>query len=169
MPSPQRKASKNMKRLLRVLGSLLLLPIIFFEEWGWKPLARFMAKIARLPLIGRLESKISNAPPRLALAFFLIPAIVLLPFKFSAFWLIAHGQKFIGLAVILTAKLVSTALLGRLFHLTERQLMSFAWFARAYTWWRVTKDRLVAKVKATAAWQSAAALGRSLRAWFKKK
>jgi hypothetical protein len=157
-----------MKKLLRFIGSALLLPIILFEEWGWKPLARLMAKIAKLPLIRHMENKISHASPRLALAFFLVPAIALLPFKFGAFWLIAHGQKALGLSVILIAKLVSTALLGRLFHLTEKQLMSFAWFAKAYTWWRTTKDRVVARVKASAAWQSAAAIGRGLRSWFKK-
>jgi hypothetical protein len=157
-----------MRKLLRLLGSALLLPIIFFEEWGWKPLARLMARIARLPIIGRLEQKIGTASPRLALAFFLVPAIVLLPFKFGAFWLIAHGQKSLGVGLILLAKLVSTALLGRLFHLTEKQLMSFSWFAKAYTWWRTTKNRLIAKVKASAAWQSAAELGRSVRSWFKK-
>jgi hypothetical protein len=157
-----------MRKLLRALASALLLPIILFEEWGWKPLARLMARIARLPLIRRLESKISLAPPRLALALFLVPAIILLPFKFGAFWLIAHGQKVLGLSVILIAKLVSTALLGRLFHLTERQLMSFAWFAKVYTWWRTTKDRVVARLKASAAWQTAAELGRSVKSWFKK-
>lgn len=127
-----------------------------------------MARIARLPFIGRLEGKISLAPPRLALTLFLVPALLLLPFKLGAFWLIAHGQKFLGLSVIVIAKLLSTALLGRLFHLTEQQLMSFTWFAKAYTWWRKTKDRVVFRLKATAAWQTALELGRSVRSWFKK-
>jgi hypothetical protein len=157
-----------MKKLLRFLGSALLLPIIFFEEWGWKPLARLMARIARLPIIGQLERKISAAPPRLALVFFLVPALVLLPFKFGALWLIAQGHKLLGIGLILLAKLVSTALLGRLFHLTERQLMSFPWFAKAYTWWRTTKDRIVVRVKASAAWRNAVELGRNVRSWFKR-
>ncbi len=157
-----------MRKLLRFLGSALLLPIIFFEEWGWKPLARLMATIARLPTIQRLEVKISNTRPAWALALFLIPAIVLLPFKFGALWLIAHGQKVIGIGVILLAKLVSTALLGRLFQLTERQLMTFAWFARSYTWWRTTKDRVITRFKASAAWQTAAELTRTVKAWLKK-
>jgi hypothetical protein len=157
-----------MRKLLRFLGSALLLPIIFFEEWGWKPLARLMASIARLPVIKRLEIKISGARPGWALALFLVPAIVLLPFKFGALWLIAHGQKVIGIGVILLAKLVSTALLGRLFHLTERQLMTFTWFARSYAWWRTTKDRVITRFKASAAWQTAAELARTVKSWFKK-
>lgn len=157
-----------MKKLLRLLGSALLLPIIFFEEWGWKPLARLMVRIARLPLVQRVENKISHTPPRLALTLFLVPVLVLLPFKFGAFWLIAQGQKLVGLSVILIAKLVSTALLGRLFHLTERQLMSFPWFAKAYTWWRTTKDRVVLRLKASKAWQTALELGRSVRSWLRK-
>jgi hypothetical protein len=157
-----------MKKLLRFFGSVLLLPIIFFEEWGWKPLARLMARIARLPIIGRLELKISAAPARLALAFFLVPALVLLPFKFGALWLISQGHKLLGIGLILLAKLVSTALLGRLFHLTEKQLMSFPWFAKSYTWWRTTKDRVVARAKASAVWKNAAELGRNVKSWLRR-
>ena len=128
------------KKALKALGTVLMVPIILFEEWGWRPLARFMARLAHLPFIQRLEVKISQLPRGIALGLFAVPAIALLPFKFGALWLIANGQKVMGIAVILLAKVVSTAILGRLFILTEKQLMTFSWFAKAYTWWRDRKS-----------------------------
>lgn len=154
-----------LRRLLRAIGAVVLVPVIFFEEWGWRPLARLMARIGTLPGIRALEARISKVPPRLALALFLVPAIILLPFKFGALWLIANGQKTLGILVILAAKLVGTALLGRLFVLTEAQLMSIGWFARAYSAWRGLKDRVVARVKASATWRSTALLGKRIRRW----
>ncbi len=145
-----------------------MVPIILFEEWGWRPLARLMQRIASLPLFRRMERAISGASPYVALALFLVPIIVLFPFKLGALWLISHGQKVIGIGIILLAKLVSTALLGRLFLLTEKQLMTFSWFARCYHWWRGTKDRVLASVRASSAWKQAAALSKAIREGLKR-
>jgi hypothetical protein len=150
-------------RLLKRLGTAVMVPVILFEEWGWRPLARVMQTIASLPLFKRLEQAISRTSPYAALALFLVPVAVLFPFKLGALWLIGHGQKTLGICIILLAKLVSTALLGRLFLLTEKQLMTFAWFARTYRWWRATKDRVLARVHASPTWQQASRFSRALR------
>ena len=154
-----------LRKVLRMLGAIVLVPVIFFEEWGWRPLARLMARIGALPIVRNLEARISKVPPRAALALFLVPVIVLLPFKFGALWLIAHGQKTLGILVIIAAKLVSTAFLGRLFVLTEAQLMSIGWFARAYNGWRGLKERVVARVKASASWRATVIAGKRLKRW----
>ena len=54
-------------RPLRWLFQWLLALIVLFEEWGWEPLARLMAQLAQLPLIGWLERRIARLPPALAL------------------------------------------------------------------------------------------------------
>jgi hypothetical protein len=166
---PINVTSQAMKKLLRWALAVILVPIIFFEEWGWKPMARAMARLADRPVVQRLEKRIAGLRPGIALTLFVVPALVLLPFKFGALWLIANDQKLAGIVVILAAKLISTALLGRLFLLTEPKLMSFAWFRAAYGWWRATKDRIVTGLKASAAWRSAAVLSRTVRAWWKPK
>ncbi len=61
---------------------------------------------------------------------FLVPAVALFPVKLGALWLIHEGWATLGVTLIVGAKLLGTALVGRLFVLTEPQLAQFAWFAR---------------------------------------
>ena len=99
---------------------------------------------------------------------FLVPAVLLFPIKLLALWFVQQGHAAFGIGVIVAAKLLGTALVGRLFTLTEPQLMQFGWFARARGRWRSTKERVKAAVQRLFDWQStrqrfAAALRRLFR------
>lgn len=142
--------------------------ILFIEEWGWRPLTAWAARIARWPPISRLETLIRHASPRWALVFFLAPAVLLFPIKLIALWLIHLGQTTLGVVVILAAKLLGTAFVGRLFILTEPQLMKFAWFARALAWWRITKARVREACRRSAAWRAAQLMKRRVRIVFRR-
>lgn len=152
-------------RPVRALFLAVAALVIFIEEWGWRPLAAFAAKLARWPPIARLEARISGAPPRLALVLFLVPAVLLFPVKLAALWLIEAGRPWLGVAVILVAKLVGTALVGRLFVLVERQLMQFAWFARIVVWWRAIEQRVRAVIHRSRVWRISRVLRRACRQW----
>jgi hypothetical protein len=153
-----------------VRGALLALAavVIFIEEWGWRPLTALAARFARWPPLARLEARIQTLPPHGALALFLVPAVLLFPIKLLALWFIHQGRTALGVAVIVAAKLVGTALVGRLFILTERQLTHYAWFARALAWWRETKLRVKAAVRGSAAWRAARATRRRVRLWLRR-
>jgi len=140
-----------LKRIFIVVAALVLL----FEEWGWEPLAALLARLAKLPFFAWLERKIAALPPYAALATFAVPALMLLPIKIAALFLIAHGHGLLGLVVILFAKLAGTAILARLFTLTQPTLMRLAWFARWYPRWKAWKDRIMDEVRRSAAWQAA--------------
>jgi hypothetical protein len=167
---------KTLRRdLWRVLwragrGVLLALAaaLLLFEEWGWRPLTAWAARLAQWPPLARLEARIQRLGPRQALALFLLPSLLLLPVKLAALWFIQRGQATLGLAVIVAAKLLGTALVGRLFILTEPQLVRFAWFARALGWWRVTKERVKAAVQASLAWRAVRVARRKLRVWLRR-
>ncbi len=92
-----------------------------------------------------------------------MPAILLVPVKLGALWLIANGHATVGIAVIVAAKIVGTSFVGRLFVLVEPQLMQFAWFARAIGWWRATRERVMAAVRRSAFWRSGRAMRRLAR------
>ncbi len=132
--------------LRRLLGALLAL-VILFEEWGWEPLRRLMARIARLPLLAALERRIAALPPHAALVVFFLPALALLPVKLGALWLIGQGHKLFGVLLILGAKVVGTAVVAHLFALTQPALMRLPWFARYYTRWSGWKAALLARVR----------------------
>ncbi len=138
--------------LRRALEALLAL-LILFEEWGWEPLKRAMAWVMRWPPLAWLERRVGALPPYAALAVFLVPTLLLLPVKLAALWLIGRGQAMLGLIVIVAAKVIGTALVARLFHLTQPALMRLAWFARYYAAWTAWKSALLVQVRASWAWR----------------
>jgi hypothetical protein len=137
--------------------------LIVFEEWGWVPLARLLGVFARLPAIAWLERRIAALPPALAVLVFLVPALLLLPVKVGALWLIGRGRAMLGLALIVLAKVIGTGLVARLFMLTRPQLMRLPWFARVYTRWVGWKDGVMARVRASLPWRLARSLRRRWR------
>ncbi|MBI5256983.1 MAG: hypothetical protein HY855_10830 [Burkholderiales bacterium] len=152
-------------RALRAMASGVLALLILFEEWGWEPLQRAMAWVARLPVLRRIEQLIVRLPPRAALLVFLLPSLLLLPVKLLALWLVAQGQQWLGLGVIVLAKLAGTAVVARLFTLTKPALMRMAWFASVYGRWSRWKEALLAHVRASWAWR----WGRAFKRQFKRR
>ena len=155
-----------MTRLLRALlwpFKWLVALVILFEEWGWEPMQRVLARIASWPGFRWLDASIRRLPPYAALALLGVPAVALLPIKLSALWLIERGHAVLGLVVILAAKLVGTAVVAHLFSLTQPALMRLPWFALRYTQWSGWKNRLLAQVRASAIWRASRLLKRQLR------
>ncbi len=137
------------RRTFEVLFALVLL----FEEWGWQPLAALLARFARFPLIAKLEAIIAGLPPYGALAAFVLPSALLLPLKLLALYLIATGHALMAALLFIGAKVAGTAILARLFMLTQPKLMQIGWFARAYNWLMPWKDRAFSAIRASWAWR----------------
>ena len=156
-------------RVLRAMLLAVAAVIIAIEEWGWRPLTAWAARIAAWPPLVRLEERIRNASPKVALVLFLIPALLLFPVKVLALWVIHLGHTKSGVLVILLAKLLGTALVGRLFIITEPQLMRFAWFARALAWWRATKQRVRDALDRSPTMQAMRRLRRRIGLWFRRR
>jgi hypothetical protein len=110
--------------------ALVLALLFVLEDWLWQPLLGAMVALGRLPPVRWLETRIQALPSWPALAVFVVPALVLLPFKFVGLMLIGQGKRALGLAVFLLAKVVGTALFARLYQLTAPALRRLAWFAR---------------------------------------
>jgi uncharacterized membrane protein len=138
-----------MLRWLRRAFEALLALLILFEEWGWEPLKRAMARLMQLPGLRWVERAIVALPPWAALLVFLLPTLMLLPLKLAAFWLMAHAQKSAGVAVVVAAKLVGTALVARLVQLTQPALMTLGWFARFYNGWMLWKQAWMWRIRAS--------------------
>ena len=149
----------TVRDLIRKTFGAVLALIVLFEEWGWEPLQRAAAAVARLPPLAWLERRIAALPPGAALAVFVLPSLALVPVKLAALWLIGHGHAGLGLTLVVVAKLVGTAVVARLFELTRPALLRLAWFARLYGRWSAYKATLLAWVRASWAWRT----GRVLR------
>lgn len=158
-----------LKHAFGVLVALVLL----FEEWGWEPLQRWMARIARLPGVRHLEALITRLPPWAALTVLLLPSLLLVPTKIAALWLIAQGHGTLGLLAIVAAKVVGTAIVARLFALTQPTLMHLPWFAAFYARWVAWKDGVMARVRASWAWRMGRLIKRAallrMRRWLRAR
>lgn len=160
------KLLRPLARAARGVLLVLAAAVLFIEEWGWRPLTAWAARLAQWPPLARLEARIRKASPPAALALFTVPAVALFPVKLLALWAIHQGHTLTGVLVIVAAKLLGTAFVGRLFILTEPQLMQFAWFAAALGWWRRTKQRVHEAVSGWAPWRrTRAVVRRWLTAW----
>lgn len=144
----------------RVVGSVLvaLLQItaalvVLFEEWGWRPLSDALARLARFRPIARLELAIAGLPPYAALAAIALPSSFLFPLKFVAIWLVANGYLLTAAALFVAAKIVSTALIARIFILVKPALMRIGWFAALYDRFVPWKEAIFVRIRATWVWR----------------
>ena len=92
-----------MRRILSALLHLLRAPllaivfvVLWVEEWGWRPLAAWLSRLARWPPVARVEMRIGAVSPRVALALFAVPALLLVPAKLAALWLVHEGSVVLG-------------------------------------------------------------------------
>jgi len=139
-----------------VLGrtlEIILALIIVFEEWGWRPLADLLARLARFGPWAKAEYAIARLPPYAALVAFALPSLLLLPLKFMALLLIANGQLLLASLLFIAAKIGATALIARLFTLTQPALMQIGWFAWGYDTIMPWKEALTENVRASWPWR----------------
>ena len=124
-----------------------------FEEWGWRPLAELLGRLARWRPWAAVETVIVRLPPYAALVVFVLPSTLLLPLKFLAVFLVAKGQMVLAGLLFVVAKVVATALVARLFMLTQPALMQIGWFAWGYETMMPWKEALIERVRASWAWR----------------
>jgi hypothetical protein len=127
--------------------------LLVFEEWGWRPLADRLGRLARWGPWAQLEYGIARLPPYAALFVFALPSLLLLPLKFLAVFLVARGQIALAAILFAGAKVFATALVARLFMLTQPALMQIGWFAWGYETFMPWKEALVDRVRASYVWR----------------
>lgn len=153
-----RAALRLLGRALRLVLQVLLALLIVLEEWGWRPLANALARLARWQPIAALERIVAGLPPYLALVAFVLPSALLLPLKFLALILVGQGYYLASIVLFLAAKAVATALVARLFMLTQPALMRIPWFAWGYNILMPWKHALTERVRNSLVWRTGRAL-----------
>jgi hypothetical protein len=148
---------------LRGVLQILLALLIVLEEWGWRPLANALARLARWRPWAAVETTIARLPPYAALVAFALPSLVLLPLKFLALLLIGKGYYMSSVALFFAAKAVATALVARLFMLTQPALMSIGWFAWTYGRIMPWKEAMTEMVRSSYVWRTARAFKRKVQ------
>lgn len=145
----------SLLRIAKGIVDVLLALLLLFEEWGWGPLANLIAGLRRFKIWERFESWLSTLPPYGALCAFVLPSCLIFPLKIAAVYLVVTGHLVMATLLLLGAKVVGTAVLARIFILTQPQLMQIGWFASLYHWVVPWKDALFARIRASWAWRYA--------------
>jgi len=114
-------------------GLLLLLAGLFLvEAWLWDILCAlglwFAARIPFEAFKRAVAVQIERLSPPFVLPFFILPVMVILPFKLCGLWLIAHHRVILGGLVFLAAKMSGLAVTAFLYELTRDKLRQMAWF-----------------------------------------
>ncbi len=107
--------------------------ILIAEEWLWEALTHLGRWIFKYLHLARFEFWLTQQSRWVALVAFLIPLLVVAPMNLVAFWLLAKGKVLRAVGLEIIAKLLGMMLVARVFALTKRQLMSFAWFYWLYS------------------------------------
>jgi hypothetical protein len=139
-----------LQHVLQTIAALLLI----FLEWGWRPLSRALGYLSKYLVVARLEALIVQLPKYQALALFAAPAVLLFPLKLFALYLFATGHPLLGVGLIVSAKVVGTAFVARIFMLTQPQLMQIGWFKTAHDRFVPWKERMYDAIRASAAWRN---------------
>ena len=74
--------------VLNVAISIVVALVMLFEEWGWEPLHRAIAALAKFRPVAALAAMIARLPPYGALIVFAVPVVLLIPVKLSALYLL---------------------------------------------------------------------------------
>ena len=122
-------------RLTRFLWTVLA-AIFLVEAWLWDVLGGLVSAIVRiLPLAAlkrALQKMIDTLPATFALGLFIVPVLLVLPFKIAGLALIAGGRVVSGGCVFMLAKSVGLGVTAFVFDVCHGRLMTLPWFARLY-------------------------------------
>lgn len=118
---------RGLKRIIWTAVALLFLAV----SWLWDTLAPLIQWIVdRIPLedvkawVIRFMERL---PPYPTLLVFLIPIVVIEPFKLLSVWLLARGQFLSGLALFIIAEVLRFGLVAFLFKTCSEKLLSIGW------------------------------------------
>jgi hypothetical protein len=123
--STVKTASAATNVLLWIAAATLL-----FEEWFWVRSTRAIARFALATHLSAIESWVRRRTHWQALGLFVLPVVVLYPFKVLALIALARGDIALGGLAFVSAKLAATALFARLYQLTEPAILHFRWVRR---------------------------------------
>jgi hypothetical protein len=109
-----------------------------FEAWLWDTvggaLKRLVALIPFEAFKQALARNLATLPAPAALLIFVLPLLVIEPFKVLGLWFIAHHHVIFGILAFAAAKVLGLGLVAFLFDATRSKLLSMPWFARFYEW-----------------------------------
>ena len=124
----------ELKRLLMMPLAALGVLAMLVEEFLWDMLVAFGNFLGSLETLHEVEARLKALPPPAASFALLAPVALIFPVKLLAVYTMATGHFGLGLLVLLSAKIIGTALVARIYTLCEPALLTMHWFVRIRGW-----------------------------------
>jgi hypothetical protein len=106
------------------------------EVWAWSRLSALIGLMVKAIPLERLKSwvveKLEPMSPLATLAVFIIPVLMLEPFKIVALWFFAKGHMFAGIMMFVIAKFVGLGVVAFLFQTCKPKLLQIKAVAWLY-------------------------------------
>jgi len=154
---------RSLIRLLLIPLDLVVGLVILLDEM-LRPLYRpLIARFASLRLVARCEEAIGRLPPYGALVALAIPFAIVEPLKLLGLLFLARGAFTAGIVTTAIGHLAGFLLVERVYHAGRAQLLTIPWFARIMGWIDAIRQAVIGRIKASAAWRRAVALGQAAR------
>src|SRR5436309_15408255 len=124
-----------MRRWLKPVW-IFLAVLFLIEAWLWDHLepivARVVAVIPWQRLKALLARRIATLSPTATLLVFLVPVIVIVPFKVLGLWLVAEGYWVHAAGMLLLAKIAGLGTTAFVFDACRDKLLQLVWFRLLY-------------------------------------
>lgn len=116
------------KRLLSMPLAALGVLALLAEEFLWDMFVAFWNWVGSLGIMRDAEMYLRTLSPLAAGVALVAPAALIFPVKVLAVYAMASGHFGLGLVVLVSAKIIGTALVARIYTVCEPQLMTMPWF-----------------------------------------
>lgn len=130
----------------------------------FRPLVRYLSAH---PVFTTAGAVLLRLPPYVVLLILAVPFVVLEPLKVFALYWFALGHFIQGGVLLVVAHALSILTLERLYQAGRPQLFKIGWFALIMGWIERLTEKVLHRVRTTAAWQWSARTMSEIRAWFR--
>ena len=158
---------RAMRAVGRFVVAVAAVTYLILDELLFPLFRPLIAWLTGLRLFQRLGQWLGRLPPYVALVAFAVPFIIIEPVKVAAIWWAGIGHVISGTIGLLLAHALSLLVVERIFHAAYEPLMRIGWFAKLLGWLFGIRDRAIAMVTATSAWQAARRWARGTREWLR--
>ena len=149
------KSNNPLKRILLSPLVFLGVTLMLVEERLWDWFVAFGLWLGQRPMMRLVEARMRILPPKAAAVALFVPVALIFPVKVLAVWVMSTGRWGLGVTILLSAKLVGTALIAWIYTLCEPALSQLAWFVHLRAWFLDAKDWAHRKLEAWLLWRFA--------------
>ena len=123
---------RGFRKFVRLIATAIAFLYLLVDFLFLSALRPFFRWIGELRIYAKLKAGIERLGPYTTLVLFLVPLIVLEPFKPAGMYLVAKGHLVIGVVVVVVGEVLKIGTVEQIFRIGRPKLMTIPAFAKTY-------------------------------------